>query len=112
MFKIPKSFNDKYLNNSSIKPNTPYFEWHYIKNNFFLKDGQLLNNAHKLNGIPGTIIQGRYDLLCPPLSAFNIAEVWKDSELLLIEEGGHSANSGPMRDALTDAICRLITKLL
>ncbi len=110
--KIPKSFNDKYLNNSSVKPNTPYFEWHYIKNNFFLEDGQLLNNAHKLNGIPGAIIQGRYDLLCPPVNAFNIAEIWKDSELLLVEEGGHSANSGPMRDALIDEISKLITKLL
>jgi len=110
--KIPKSFYDKHFNNSSIKPNTPYFEWHYIKNKFFLEDDKLLNNAHKLNGIPGTIIQGRYDLLCPPVNAFNLAEIWKDSKLLLVEEGGHSANSGPMREALTGAISKLITKLL
>ena len=108
--ELPKSFNKKYFSNSKLKPNTPFFEWHYIKNNFFLDNKQLINNAYKLNGIPGIIVQGRYDLLCPPINAFSISEKWKDCELYLIDDAGHSANSGPMRQALINAIKDLVDK--
>jgi len=108
--ELPKSFDKKYFKYNKLKPNTPYFEWHYIKNNFFLDNKQLLDNAYKLNGIPGRIIQGRYDLLCPPINAFNISEKWKDSKLYIVDDAGHSANSGPMRQALIDAIKDLVDK--
>ena len=73
-FSFPSSFNDSFFKNNTYEPNTPYFEWHYIKNNFFLKENNLIENAYKLNGIPGSIIQGRYDLLCPPINAYQIAK--------------------------------------
>ena len=106
--ELPKSFNKKYFMNNTLKPNTPYFEWHYIKNNFFLDYKKLINNAYKLNGIPGRIIQGRYDLLCPPTNAFDISEKWKDSVLYIVDDAGHSANSDPMRQTLIAAIKELV----
>ncbi len=109
--KIPESFNKKFFGENMLKPNTPYIEWHFIKNNFFLEDNQLLRNAYKLNGIPGIIVQGRYDLLCPPINAFNIAEKWKDANLIFVDDAGHTSNTGPMRETLIDAINSLVDKI-
>jgi len=108
---LPNSFKDKFFKNNVHDPNTPYFEWHYIKNNFFLKDNELVNNAYKLNSIPGSIIQGRYDLLCPPINAYQIAEKWESADLIIVDEGAHSANSDPMRTTLVNAIKNLAIKL-
>ena len=108
---LPSSFNDNFFKNSAHEPNTPYFEWHYVKNNFFLKENELIDNAFKLNNIPGSIIQGRYDLLCPPTNAYQIAKVWKSGELIIVDEGAHSANSDPMRSVLVNAIKGLAIKL-
>jgi len=93
-------------------PNTPYFEWHYIKNNFFLKSNELLENAQNLNGIPGYIIQGRYDLLCPPIMASLLSTKWNSGEMKIVEEAAHSANSGPMRSALEESIDLMINKFV
>ncbi len=109
---IPKNFDKDILQNNNIKPNTPYFEWHYIKNNFFLENNQLLDNADILNGIPGKIVQGRYDLLCPPINAYNIAKKWKDVELIIVEDAAHSANTGALRKILINAINDLVDKYL
>ena len=98
--------------NTSSDPNTPYFEWHYIKNNFFLEQDELIKNAYKLNGIPGSIVQGRYDLLCPVINAYEIAAKWKNSNLIIVDEGAHSANSDPMRSELIKAINDLTNKLI
>ena len=108
---IPENFNSKSLSRNILKPNTPYFEWHYIKNNFYLEYDQLLKNAHKLNGIPGKIVQGRYDLLCPPINAYNIAEKWEDSDLIFVDDAGHTANSGIMKQSLIDAINNLVDEV-
>ena len=93
-------------------PNTPFIEWHYIKNNFFLEQDELIKNAYKLNGIPGSIVQGRYDLLCPVINAYEIAAKWKNSNLIIVDEGAHSANSDPMRSELIKAINDLTNKLI
>ena len=110
-FSFPSSFNDSFFKNNTYEPNTPYFEWHYIKNNFFLKENNLIENAYKLNGIPGSIIQGRYDLLCPPINAYQIAKKWKSGELIVVDEGAHAANSDPMKSVLVNAIKDLAIKL-
>ncbi|PPR17196.1 MAG: Proline iminopeptidase [Alphaproteobacteria bacterium MarineAlpha9_Bin3] len=109
---FPKSFMDEIFINSSADPNTPFFEWHYIKNNFFLEDNELIKNAYKLNGIPGSIVQGRYDLLCPVINAYEIAMKWKTCDLIIVDEGAHSANSDPMREKLVKAINDLTNKLI
>ena len=76
-----------------------------------IKCNQLLKNAHKLNGIPGKIVQGRYDLLCPPINAHNIAEKWEDSDLIFVDDAGHTANSGIMKQSLIEAINNLVDEV-
>ena len=109
--KFITSLENYNCNDIKSGPNTPYFEWHYIKNNFFLKTNELLENAKYLKGIPGYIVQGRYDLLCPPIMAQSLSSVWKESVVEMVEEGGHSANSGPMRSALEKSITSMINQL-
>ena len=50
-------------------PATPFMEAHYFVHDCFMTENQLLLNAGKLAGIPGIIVQGRYDLLCPPATS-------------------------------------------
>ena len=51
-----------------------------------------MNNAKVLRNIPGYIVQGRYDLICPPVNAYNLSEKWKMSELILVNTAGHSSS--------------------
>ena len=88
-------------------PPTPIIEAHYIRNHFFLEPGEILANADRLDGIPGVIVQGRYDLICPPAAAHALAIVWPDAELQVIEAAGHAMTE----PGVTDAMCAAIAKL-
>lgn len=66
-------------------------ENHYFINAGFLEtDGQILANMHRIAHIPGTIVQGRYDMICPPHSAYAIAQVWPAGELKMVRNAGHA----------------------
>jgi len=78
-------------------------ECHYFINNSFLEDNQILNNAHKLHNIPGFIVQGRYDLICPLESAWELHQAWPKAELNIIGDAGHSATEPGTVDALITA---------
>ncbi|HVZ03478.1 prolyl aminopeptidase [Hyphomicrobium sp.] len=85
-------------------PPTPLVEAHYIRNDFFLESDQLLLNAPRLAGIPGRIIQGRYDLLCPPETAHALAAAWPDARLEIIDAAGHAMTEPGVMDAMRRAI--------
>ena len=73
---------------------------HYYANDCFLSPNQLLDNADRLTGIPGYIVQGRFDLVTPPEAALSLARAWAGSELMIVREAGHSATEPAMIDAL------------
>lgn len=89
-------------------PPTPILEAHYIAHDFFLEPGQLLENASRLAGIPGVIVQGRYDLLCPPLAASSLSERWPSARLQIIETGGHAITEAGVMEALQSAISEFV----
>ncbi|MFM8453733.1 MAG: prolyl aminopeptidase [Gammaproteobacteria bacterium] len=66
-------------------------EAHYFMNQAFLEPNQILHHAAQLKGIPGTIIHGRYDVICPLDNAYSLHKAWADSELLIVRDAGHSA---------------------
>ena len=67
-------------------------ESHFFVHNAWLDpDDMLLRNAHRLGGIPGIIVQGRYDAICPPTTAWELAQRWPDADLQIVTEAGHSA---------------------
>ncbi|WP_420585342.1 prolyl aminopeptidase [Ruegeria sp.] len=66
-------------------------ENHYFINSVFLeKDGQILDQMDRIAHIPGHIVQGRYDMICPPQAAWNLAERWPNAELKMIRNAGHA----------------------
>lgn len=77
-------------------------EAHFFVNNAFIERNQILNDAHKLAGIPGIIVHGRYDVVCPLDNATALHESWPDSELYIIRDAGHS----PFELGNTDALVR------
>lgn len=76
---------------------------HYIRHQFFIEPDQLLLQADRLAGIPGYIVHGRYDMVCPPDQAWQLAQLWPDAELDMVREGGHSGFDVAMVDALIHA---------
>lgn len=85
-------------------PPTPLVEAHYIRHDFFLQPDQIIANAGQLAGIPGRIIQGRYDLLCPPANAYALAAAWPDARLEILDTAGHAMTEPGVTDALRTAI--------
>ncbi|WP_458689345.1 prolyl aminopeptidase [Nocardia tengchongensis] len=66
-------------------------ENHYFVNHGFLEEGQLLRDIDRIAHIPGVIVQGRYDVVCPATSAWDLHRVWPGSELHLVADAGHAA---------------------
>jgi proline iminopeptidase len=99
------------LNSTRALPVTPFMEAHYFQNDCFMKPDQLLAEASKLAGIPGLIVQGRYDLLCPPATSHALAAAWPASEVRLVEGAGHSLYDPGIRDAVMKAIADLATEI-
>jgi len=111
---------------STLKPNTEVvnsfanihtavslarIECHYFMNNSFLEENQLLNNASLLKHIPSIIVQGRYDVVCPMASAWELHKALPLSELNIIPDAGHSAMEPSIVDALVKATDKMIGRL-
>ncbi len=86
-------------------------ECHYFVNNAFLQADELLENAHRLKGIPGIIVHGRYDMICPLENAWELHRRWPESELRIVPEAGHSAAEPGIRAALVEATDRFADRL-
>jgi len=74
-------------------------ENHYFTNGGFVKEGQLIRNAKKLSNIPGNIIHGRYDVICPASTAWELHKKWPSSKLTMISDAGHAYNERGILDA-------------
>ena len=66
-------------------------EAHYFMHDSFLEPDQILRNADRLRDIPGVIVHGRYDAVCPIQNAWDLARAWPDARLEIIPDAGHSA---------------------
>lgn len=79
-------------------------ECHYFVNNsFFPSNNFILENIEKIRRIPGVIVQGRYDVVCPVRSAWDLHNAWPEAELKIIPDAGHSASEPGIRHALIQA---------
>ncbi|AJI45318.1 prolyl aminopeptidase [Francisella tularensis subsp. novicida U112] len=78
-------------------------ECHYFKNKLFIEEAQLLKEADKIKDIPGVIVQGRYDMVCPAVSAWDLHKVWSKAELDIIADAGHSISEPGILEALVRA---------
>lgn len=109
---LPATLSTRVKRVEETTPNTPFLEWHYIKNNWFLDPGQLMREARHLTGIPGILIQGRYDMLCPPTTAYDLSKRWQEAELRIIPSSGHSAAEPRIRTELIRATTDLAERVI
>ena len=87
-------------------------EAHFFKHHCFIDENQILRDAHKLNNIPGFIVHGRYDLICPLDNAFALHRAWPKAELQIIRDAGHNSREPSIADALvkaTNTLAKMLT---
>jgi len=79
-------------------------ECHYFVNRAFMKsENQLLENIDRIRDIPAIIVQGRYDVVCPMRSAWDLHSVWPEAKLVIVHDAGHSMMEPGIRSALIEA---------
>lgn len=66
-------------------------ECHYFMNHGFMEENQLIKDVDKIRNIPAVIVQGRYDVVCPAVSAWELAQAWPEADLRIVPDAGHAA---------------------
>ena len=76
-------------------------ENHYFKNHGFLEsEGWILREKHRITHLPASIVQGRYDMICPPISAWTLAQGWPKAQLQIVAHAGHALSEPGISEAL------------
>ena len=95
-------FDESYVN--SFSDAFARIECHYFINNIFLEDDFILKNIKEIESIPTKIIQGRYDVVCPVRSAWDLNKKLKNSELIIVNDAGHSMSEKGISIELIKAV--------
>ncbi|MDE0780993.1 MAG: prolyl aminopeptidase [Alphaproteobacteria bacterium] len=82
-------------------------EAHYLANQAFLEPDQLIDGVEKMRHLPGAIVHGRYDMICPIETADRLARAWPEAEFTIVPDSGHSALESGTRSALLGVVERL-----
>lgn len=82
-------------------------ECHYFVNKGFLEtENQLIDNCDRISDIPGVIVQGRYDIVCPMITSWELHQAWQTAEYIVVPDAGHSVSEPGIIDALVGATDR------
>jgi proline iminopeptidase len=104
--QIEDEMLDKYYNSDEnyhdIYTNA-LFEHYYTSHACFLEEGQLLRDVNKIQNIPITIINGRYDIICPPYTAYKLHKELSNSKLIIVKKAGHLMSEEGIEKALLEA---------
>ena len=77
---------------------------HYVINQCFLENGQVMRDVNKISHIPITLINGRYDMYCPPVTAYRLCKMLAKSQLIIVESAGHWMGEKPIEKELIKAM--------
>lgn len=84
-------------------------ECHYFINRGFLdSEDQLLHNVDRIRHLPAVIVQGRYDVVCPMITAWELHNEWPEAQFIVVPDAGHSMTEPGIRSALLDATDQLV----
>jgi proline iminopeptidase len=101
--EVPEEVIENWIRNYN-----PYafslFENYYMANGCFLEEGQLFKDAEKISHIPTIIVNGRYDVICPPVTAYRLHKLLPKSKLIIAEGAGHWMGEKPIEKALLEAM--------
>ncbi len=78
-------------------------EAHYFRNAMFIEENFILKNIDAIREIPATIVQGRYDMVCPIVTADELARTWPEARYVIVPDAGHTALEPGIRSALIEA---------
>lgn len=92
--------NEKKFTNPHLALSVAGIETHYFINKVFLEENQILNNMSKIAHLPGIIVHGRYDMVCPLDNSYELHKAWPESRLEIIRHAGHAALEPGICDAL------------
>lgn len=100
---LPSPETVEYFTGDTVALGLARMEAHYFVHGIFLPENALLDNIHTLHDHPAIIVQGRYDAVCPIVSADDLHRAWPRAEYIVIEDAGHSAWEPGIRAALVQA---------
>ncbi len=78
-------------------------EAHYFRHNLFQPEARLLDQVHRVRNVPAVIVQGRYDVVCPIVTADELHQAWPEAHYVVVPDAGHSAMEPGIRGALVEA---------
>jgi proline iminopeptidase len=82
-------------------------EAHYFVHQAFLAPRELLEGVERIRHLPCTIVQGRYDIVCPPVTAYSLARAWPEAEFIVVPDAGHSVREPGITRELIAAVQRM-----
>jgi len=100
---MPKKEVVDFFSDPHVALSLARIEAHYFVNNIFLQPDQILRDAYKLKNIPGVIVHGRYDIVCPIENAWDLHHAWPEAQLEIVPDAGHSASEAGNVNALIQA---------
>jgi proline iminopeptidase len=106
---LPNPETLAYFSGDHVALGLARIEAHYFSHRVFLPANALLDNVHRLRGIPAVIVQGRYDMVCPAVTADDLHRAWPEAEYIVVADAGHSAWEPGIRAQLVAAMERFKT---
>jgi len=100
---LPSAATIEHFTSPEVAVAVARIENHYMANDGWFEQGQLLKGAEKLRGIPGVIVQGRHDTCTPPAAAWALKKAWPEVDLQIVPDGGHLFNEPGILDGLVRA---------
>lgn len=100
---LPNDAVIEFFANPRVALSLARIECHFFRNKIFMRNGQLLDDVGRMSDIPGVIVHGRYDVVCPAEQAYLLHQRWSQSELRIVADAGHSAFERGIVHHLVDA---------
>ena len=100
---LPNPQEEQDLDTPEIALSVGRLEAHYFRNAGFFTPDQLLRNVGLLHDIPAVIVQGHYDVVCPPVTAWQLHQAWPQARFVMVDDAGHSAFEPGIEAALLEA---------
>ena len=108
---LPNPDTVAYFSGDHVALGLARIEAHYFSHRVFLPENALLENVHRLRRIPAAIIQGRYDMVCPAMTADDLHRAWPEAEYVVVPDAGHSVREPGITRELVHAVGRMQARL-
>ncbi|HET7587072.1 MAG TPA: prolyl aminopeptidase [Gammaproteobacteria bacterium] len=108
---LPNDDVVSFFSNPDVALAIARIECHYFVNDIFMRPNQLIEEAGRLADIPGTIVQGRYDVVCPADGAWALHRAWPKARFEFVADAGHASTEPGIRTALLNATDALADRL-